>query len=115
MTEQKSRFPIIFEKCPYCGCTDTLTKLAWEEEAEKGRVNKDTPVAAEHIQVPLIDPKKTIGITAGILLLHVDWCANPECGRRRLISAEVVTGQVGMGPAPGRNTGPSGLMPKGFG
>jgi hypothetical protein len=104
----ESRFPIVFEKCPHCGCTETLTKLAWDEEAEKGRVNKDTPVAAEHLKVPLIDPTKTIGITGGILLLHVDWCANPECGRRRLVKAEVVTGKVGIGPPPGQQGWPSG-------
>jgi len=111
----ESRFPIVFEKCPYCGRIETVTKLAWDEEAEKGRVNKDTPVAAEHIQTPLIDPKKTTGISAGILSLHIDWCANPKCGRRRLTRAEVITGRVGMGPAPGQAQGSGGFMPKGFG
>lgn len=113
MAEQ-SRFPIVFGKCPNCGCTDTITQLAWDEEAEKGRVNKDTPVAAEHLQAPLIDPKKTIGITAGILILSVDWCA--DCGTRYCTKAEIGTGQIGMGPAPGQRGGPSGgLMPKGYG
>ncbi len=115
----ESRFPIVFEKCPHCGSTETVTKLAWDEEAEKGRVNLDTPVAAEHIQTPLIDPKKPVGVSAGILVLHIDWCANPECGGRRLTKAEVLQGAVGMGPAPGQKggpgAGPSGLIPKGYG
>lgn len=114
MAEQ-SRFPLVFEKCPNCGCTETVTRLAWDEEAAKGKVNKDTPVAAEHLQIPLLDPKKAIGISAGILLLHVDWCANTECGMRRCVKAEVVTGAVGMGPASGQKPGPGGLIPKGYG
>ena len=112
----KSRFPIVFEKCPHCGCEETITQLAWAEEAEKGRVNKDTIVAAEHLNIPLIDPKKPPILSAGILLLHVDWCANPECGMRRLTKAEVVTGQIGMGPGPGQQPrGPGGLIPRGHG
>jgi len=105
---------MVFEKCPSCGCTETLTRLAWDEEAEKGRVNKDTTVAAEHLQCPLIDPKKPIGISAGILLLHVDWCA--ACGMRYCTRADIATGQVGMGPPPGQRDGPpGGFIPKGHG
>ncbi len=110
----ESRFPMLFEKCPYYGSTETITQLAWAEEAEKGRVNKDTSVAAEHIQTPLIDPKKPIGISAGILMLHIDWCANTECGRRRLTKAEVGAAPVSMGPPP-RQGSSGGFMPKGFG
>ncbi|KKK96611.1 hypothetical protein LCGC14_2661030 [marine sediment metagenome] len=109
----KSRFPIVFEKCPYCGCTETITRIAWDEEAEKGRVNKDTPVSAEHLQIPLLDPKKAIPISCGMLLLHIDWCA--KCGRRRLAKAEVITSPVGMGPAPGQMGGTTGIIPKGTG
>lgn len=94
----ESRFPIFFEKCPNCGCTETLTRLAWDEEAEKGRVNKDTPVAAEHIATPLIDPKKPPVLSASILIQHFDTCAG--CGMRYCTKAEIGTGPITMQQAP---------------
>jgi len=108
----ESLFPIVFDKCPNCGSTETITKLAWDEQADKGRVDRDTPVAAEHLQLPLLDPKRVIGIVSGILVLSIDWCAS--CGGRYCTRAEVVDGPVKMGPPPG-NTGGPGMMPKGFG
>lgn len=107
----ESRFPIVFDKCPLCGCTETLTRLAWDEEAEKGRVNKDTPVAAEHIATPLIDPMRPPKLSASFLLQHFDTCAG--CGMSYCKKAEIGTGPVTMKQMPPGMQGPS--MPPGFG
>ena len=107
MTE--SKFPIVFEKCPICGCLDTITQVAWDEEAEKGRVNKDTPVSAQHLQIPLMDPKKPPLLSVGILIQNVDYCA--ECGAGYCKGANVITGQVGMAPPKGQGRPPGGMGP----
>lgn len=108
MAEQ-SRFPIVFEKCPICGSKETLTRLAWDEEAEKGRVNKDTSVAAEHIATPLIDPKKPPVLSASILFQHFDTCAN--CGTRYCTKADIGTGPVTMKQHPLGTVPPGPGMP----
>lgn len=95
----ESRFPMEIKKCPSCGSSETVTGLAWQEEADKGKVDRDTPVAAEHLQVPLLDPSKSVGISSGILIIHIDYCAN--CGTRYCTRVEVVTGQVHVGSPPG--------------
>jgi len=109
----ESKFPMTFDKCPMCGCEETITQVAWAEEAEKGKVVKDTPVAAQHLQIPLMDPKKPPLLTVGILLIQADFCAG--CGMLYSRNAQTITGQVNMGPPPGGKNGPGGLMPKGFG
>jgi hypothetical protein len=94
----ESRFPMTFDKCPYCGCTETIARLAWQEEAEKGSVDKDTFIASQIIKVPLIDLKKFTGVTARILLIYIDWCADPQCGRGYCVKAEIVSGPVQLMP-----------------
>ena len=103
MEEKKeSRYPIVFDKCPNCGCIETVTQAAWAEEAEKGRVKKDTPVAAQHLQTPLLDPQRSpllIGGLTGMLVLTVDYCV--ECGVGYCTGASVVEGKLQQGPPPG--------------
>ena len=109
----KSRFPVKFKKCPNCGSTKTLTKLAWDEEAEKGRVKKDTPVALQQLLVPLIDPKKPPILTASALNVKLDICA--KCGTGYCRKAEVATGPIQMGQALGQKGGRGSFQPRGFG
>ena len=100
--ENKSRFPMKFEKCPYCGETETITEAAWAEEAEKGRVKAGVEVGALHPQVPLLDPKnppKLVGAKTGILILKIDFCAG--CGAGSCRSAFVAEGQVKAMPPGG--------------
>lgn len=109
----ESSFPMSFDKCPHCGSTETITELAWQEEAEAGRVNEDTPVQAATVPVALVDPTKTIGITARILRLDLDYCAG--CGAPRCVRASIQQGQVQMGPPPGIGRGgPGGQKPPFF-
>ena len=103
---EKSRFPMEFTKCPNCGSEETVTKVAGDEEAEKGRLKKDTTVAALQMQNPLMDPKKTpllIGGKTGILLIQADYCA--ECGTLYCKNAQLVEGMLGQGPPPGHPGG----------
>ena len=115
MTEEakESKFPMTFNRCPSCRCAQTITQLAWAEEAEKGKVVKDTPVAAEHKMIPLMDQKKPPLLTVGLLSLQTDYCA--KCGLSYCTKAEVVIGQVGFGKPPGQGGGLSDLMPRGHG
>jgi len=97
--EKKSRFPMKFSECPGCGCGETITEVAWAEEAEKGRVTAGTPVGALHPQVPLVDPAKTkliIGGKTGVLVLNIDFCA--ECGMGWCKEASLTDADLRMAP-----------------
>lgn len=104
----ESQFPMSFDKCPNCGCTETVTQIAWDEEVEKGRVAKDTLVAAQHLKIPLLDPVKPpiiIGGVAGILFMNVDACR--DCGTLYCSAATVGEGNIQAGPPPGQGQQPS--------
>lgn len=92
-------FLLRVENCPKCGCNDTVTNIAWEQEAKKGKVIGGSDVAAEQLQVPLIDPRKTIGITAPVLLIGVDYCS--ACGTRYMTWAMVKDAPISMQPPQG--------------
>ena len=100
-----SQFPMYFPKCRICGSEELLTRLAWDEEAEKGVVNKDTPVAMGQSQVALIDPKRPPLISASAIIQYFDTCAG--CGSQRCVRAEIVTGPISM-KLPPNPPGPSG-------
>jgi len=105
----ESKFPKSFEACPHCGGIDTMASVAWEEEAEKGRVAKDTPVASGYPQVPLLDPAhppKIVGATSGVLILQTVYCF--DCGTGYCKNAAVAQAKVSMqGPGMG-GPGPQG-------
>lgn len=116
-------FPIIFNKCPLCGCPDTVTRLACEEEMEKGIIPKDAPVALERTQIPLmgkVPPK----LTVRMLIASWDVCAGDppgSCGHRYCTRVDIVTTPVQVQapkmPGPGGQFPgfPQGLKPQGFG
>jgi hypothetical protein len=102
MAERK--FHMTFDKCPNCGCEETITQLAWAEEAEKGRVKPETPVAAFNLALPLADPNKPPVIMVGMMMLKADFCA--ECGTMYCREVKLTEGQVSTKPPP---RGPSGM------
>jgi len=109
--EGTSYFPVTFEKCPHCGHTETLTKLAWQEEITGE--SRDMQVASRQAIVQLIDPRKGIGLTATALVLRFDICANPKCGLERCVGALKVKGPVKaqMPGQPGQKQMPPGGFP----
>lgn len=114
MSEQESRFPLEFKQCHDCGCPDTVSRLAWLEECRKGKISeesKDLFTSLERILMPLIDPKRGVGLTATILIAYYDVCA--KCGRRYCTKAETQTGPVQVQPvkAPRFPTKPFGEFP----
>jgi len=88
-------FPLLFPKCPNCGCTETTAQLAYDSEV----VAKDRGPAAfassEKRAVPLTDPMKA-ALVLPVLVEHYDTCAN--CGLRRCTKAEITQGKIGMAP-----------------
>ena len=113
MSEKNSRFPIVFDKCPSCGCEETLTKLAWDEEVDED--SKQIPVGHRNVVVQLVDPRRGPKLMMPMLVMNFDICANPECGLERCVAAMKVRAPVsgrmpggqmpgGMPPFPGMNT-----------
>ena len=103
-------FPIVFEKCPLCGCTETVTRMACEEEKEKGVIPKDAFVAFERTQMPLmgkIPPKLTVRILVASWDLCVD-CGNKYCTR---VDIQTVPVSVQGPKMPGQQPGHMGQFP----
>jgi len=89
--EDEMKFPIEFKKCPICGCTETVTRLACEEEKEKGVIPKEAFVSMEKTQVPLMGnmPPK---LTVRVLIACWDVCV--DCGHKYCTRVEIQTTQV---------------------
>ena len=100
--EKKGFFPVEFSKCPLCGCPETVTRLACEEEKEKGIIPKESFVSMEKTQVPLMGrtPPK---LTVRVLIACWDVCV--DCGNRYCTRVEIQTTQVQVRPP---------QMPQGF-
>ena len=97
-SEEKSRFPMKFDKCPYCGSEETIFGVAWQESLEKKKVGKDevhSPMPAWPYMGAegLMDPKH-IGLTATVLVKTYAECAG--CGAFYCRSANTQLGQVQM-------------------
>lgn len=92
---EKSRFPIIFEKCPNCGCTETTCRLAYKEEVvDKGK-GPEAFASSEKRPIPLLDPRSSV-LTVPTLVEHYDACA--KCGLRYCTKAEIVNAGIRMQP-----------------
>lgn len=104
MTE--SKFPMEFKKCPNCGKEKTITEVGWEEEIEAGRIpeaSRGTELAALRTNATLIDPKRTIGISAAVLMYQLVICAgcgSVRCKRVDKVVAPVQIGKPGQMPRP---------------
>jgi len=98
-------FPIEFNKCPICGCPDTVCRLAYKQEiVDKGR-GPEAFASSEKRPVPLMDPRSA-ALAIPMLIEHLDTCA--RCGLRYCTKAEIAIGKVGMMP-PGMGQPPGGF------
>lgn len=100
------KLPIEFKKCPICGHTETVTRLAIEEFKQSGKVKKDAFASARKDAIPLTEPTMAIA-TVPTLLRHFDTCA--ECGIEYCTKAERIETPIqfqamaqGVQRAPGR-------------
>ena len=116
MEEKRPDNWIEFTECPNCGCTDTVTRLAWNREADVGRISKesrDMPLRAANFTVPLIDPRKGPGLVATVVVYDLDICDN--CGTCYCVRSYTQTGPVQISPGGqmphGGNTQPPGGFP----
>lgn len=84
MTEQV--FPIAFDKCPSCGCEDTITRLAAKGSKD---IPEGTFVSAEQTRAFMVSSSLPKGLTVGVLMIHKDFCAG--CGRQYVTKAEFLS------------------------
>ncbi len=98
--------PLVFDKCPWCGCEEKITVLACQDVKD---IPEGTPVAATRIGIPLMGSHPPIGLTIQTLLLSFDYCA--ECGRQYLVKAEKVTSPIQFQMKQGQAQGPGGNGP----
>ncbi len=87
--------------CPHCGSIETVTQIAMEPLIESGKIAKGTPVSAQKIMVPLLPVEKITGLTATVLVIERDYCA--ECGTEYTIRVSTVEAPIQMKPPGGQN------------
>ena len=75
-------YPKLFDKCPSCGCEETIAQMEANKEVEAGRMRPGTKLPMIIIQTPLFDAQKLAKIVAThpieLLVSFVDACT--MCG-----------------------------------
>ncbi len=76
-------FPLLFDKCPLCGCKKRVLESVGGEEMKKGKVGKDMIFSTtQPIALALVDPRKTV-ISALTLTVFRDICV--DCGHEYVV------------------------------
>lgn len=76
----KLEFPRIYDKCPVCGCTETIINGLREElkadkkYVEPKNVKVGLPMAA------MLPAASVLSLTVPCVRIILDICANPDCG-----------------------------------
>lgn len=79
---------VSFDRCPRCGCKDTVARKFVTEEVRKRAGWGDAFVSLEKVMTPLFNPQNPpIGNATGIVA-HYDVCF--KCGLRYCTRAEVI-------------------------
>jgi hypothetical protein len=84
--DEKSRFPMTFDKCPSCGSTKRVAGMIGDEEKAKGRIRKEGLAVAFIQQVVINDPTITV-LSAPALMTYYDICA--DCGDVYCVMAQI--------------------------
>jgi len=89
--------------CPYCEAQgtisdETLTQIAAQPLVEAGKLDKDAPLSAHKIGIPIQDPTRTGGLTVTVLLIEQDYCAT--CGLEYTVRASTMEAPVTMQQVP---------------
>lgn len=77
-SSEESAFPKEFDKCPACGCTETLESRAVQEAISEGKLHQDAVPAWSTSVILLVGPLGPIGIYAPSLIKKLANCDN--CG-----------------------------------
>jgi len=91
--DEKSRFPMTFDKCPSCGSTARVAGMIGEEEKAKGKIRK-AGIAVAFIQQVVISDPSIFVLSAPALITYYDICA--ECGAVYCVLAQLGKAQPQM-------------------
>jgi len=92
--------------CPHCGGITTITQLAAEPLVTSGKIPEGTSLSAQKIVLPLLPLEKITGLTAMVLLIERDYCA--DCGTEYTIRVSTIEAPIQMGRQPPPGSGPFG-------
>ena len=95
------RFPLVFEKCPYCGSSEKVIGSVIGELIANGRAGEDT-VSGVALQLVIADPRRAM-LATPVMTVMEDICA--KCGARYTVRIDVqerpITAQMKGGPKGG--------------
>ena len=92
---EESKLIASIDKCPSCGCRDTVCRLGATEEQKREVLPKDAFVSLEKVMVPLFNPQNPPIAGAKGILCHYDVCA--KCGTRYCTRAEKIPVNIKFG------------------
>ena len=83
-----SRFPLKFDKCPHCGCTETTEALAIREEIEDGRLPEGARPVYSPFMALLVGPgmTKVLGVPVRGYVKFLAGCS--KCGAAYFIESK---------------------------
>lgn len=108
---EKLQFPMIFSKCPACGCKETVARKMKDEEVAKGEIKGEVNAAMAQSVTPIMDQRELVAVRrVPILVTFYDVCL--KCGCYYALRVEKTEGYIDatkprQGPPPG--------LPFGFG
>ena len=78
--DEELKFPILFTRCPACGCEDTVARQIKKEEVAKGKISPDANVAISQTVTPMLDQKKLSQVlSVTTLVSYYDICLKCGC------------------------------------
>ena len=101
------QFPLTWNKCPNCGCSDTLARTVKNEQVAKGKMKEDVILAIRQIVTPAVDMRE-VGhmLSIPMLVTFYDICLG--CGNEYCVGANKVDSLITA--QPGSLQGPGGTM-----
>jgi hypothetical protein len=84
--EKEITLPVTHDRCPVCGCTDGLVRMAIDRAIEEGKIGKGAFPEGAVIPIMLLDQRRppvvltTKSIKVSSLMIYFEVCASKECG-----------------------------------
>ena len=104
-------FPLIWKKCPLCGCKETVANAMKNEEVAKGNIlDGSINAAIAQTATPIMDLREIFAVrTVPVLVTLYDICLNPECGVYYPVRVEKVMQKIDASQGPGPGALPPGM------
>ena len=99
-------YPKTWDKCPVCGCTDTIANSVLQEEKDKGKIGKEAKAYISQTQSLIADMTKAF-LTAPVITAYYDICV--DCGIVYCVHVEVVQASPQMTQLKPGQQGPGGI------